>query len=178
MKRQYSIEIGPAIKFLALPLMITGMFLNSACAVAQDPIPFNAMMQSASTQTVPPRPDANGASGQQVNPGHITKAGKTEFAVGFLLLGAGVLTISATALFNSSGFKASGAKTPALYAGGAGAAGVGVTLIAFGFISGRPNDSPGLAVNAATHRSALPTRAALTLRPSDSVASGWSLIGK
>lgn len=92
------------------------------------------MMQSALAQTaVPPKPDAEGASGQQVKTGHIAKAGKTEIAVGFLLLGAGVLTISATAVLNSSGPKPSGAKTPALYAGGAGGAAVGITLIAFGF---------------------------------------------
>lgn len=134
MKRQYSIGIGSLIKFVVMPLMIAGMVFNSACAVAQDPIPFNAMMQPAGAQaTMPPMPTAKDASGLQVQLGHTTKAGKAEIGVGFLLLGAGVLSIAATALVSSSDYKPSGAKTPALYAGGAGAAAVGVTLIAFGF---------------------------------------------
>lgn len=133
MRRPYSIRMGSSIKFLAAPLMILGMLLNSVCAVAEDPIPFQAMMQASSAQIVPPRPDAKDASGQSAHPGHITKTGKTEIAVGFLFLGAGILTISATALLNSSSLKPSGAKTPALYGVGAGAAAAGVTLIAFGF---------------------------------------------
>jgi hypothetical protein len=92
------------------------------------------MMQSSSTQTpVPQMPDSSSASGQQVAPGHITKLGGTEVVVGCLLLGVGILTISATALLDSpGGIRPSGGKVPALYAGGASASAVGVTLIAFG----------------------------------------------
>jgi hypothetical protein len=71
--------------------------------------------------------------GRQVNRTHTTKVGKTEIGVGFLLVGAGVAGISLTALLSSSGIKPSGAKTPLAYAGGAGAAAVGVTLNTFGF---------------------------------------------
>ena len=133
MKRLYSIKTGACIRLLAAPLMVAGMFFNSACAVAEGPIPFNAMMQSASAQAaVPPGPDANSASVQPVKTGHITKLGITEIGVGSVLLGAGILTILATLALNSSGFRPQGAKTPALYAGGAAASAVGVTLIAFG----------------------------------------------
>lgn len=128
MKRRYSIRTR-SFKFVAVQLMLAAMFLNCACAVAEGPVPYAAMMHSWSAQTaVPAMPQA-----QQVHTSHVTKTGKTEVGIGFLLLGAGLVTISATALVNSSGFKPSGAKTPALYAGGAGAAAAGVTLIAFGF---------------------------------------------
>jgi hypothetical protein len=114
--------------------MIAGMFLNSAYAVAEGPIPFNAMMESSSAQSaVPPMPAANIASTQQVGTGHITNGGKAEIIGGFVLFGAGVLTIAFTSLLSSSGFSPQGSKSPALYAGGAGVAAAGVTLIAFGF---------------------------------------------
>ncbi len=79
---------------------------------------------------VPPRPDANNAAGQAANAGKITPAGKAEIIGGFVLLGTGVLTVAVTAVL--TGTKFSGPKAPALYAGGAAAAGVGVTLIVFG----------------------------------------------
>lgn len=134
MWRQYTLSIRPSVKLFAVPLVIAGMLPNTVCAVAQDPIPFNAMMQSSSAQTaLPPRPDSTRASSRQVDPGHVTKVGKTEIVGGFVLLGAGIATVSITALLSNGGFRPSGAKTPALYAVGAAASGVGVTLIAFGF---------------------------------------------
>lgn len=142
MKRRYSIRFGSSIKCMTVPLMCAGMILSSLNAAAQDSIPFRAMMQSASAQAAVPwrsvaGPDAQTASGQQASPnpktGPITAAGKTEIGVGFLLIGAGVVTVSLTAALNSSGFKPSGVKTPALYAAGGGAMAVGVTLIALGF---------------------------------------------
>ena len=142
MKRQYSIVIGSSIKSLAVPLMCAGMFLSSLNTAAQDPIPFKAMMQSASEQAaVPSRSDAGvdaqTASGQQSSPnpktGPITAAGRTEIGVGFLLIAAGVATISITALLRSSGFSPSASKTSGLYVAGAGATAGGVTLIALGF---------------------------------------------
>jgi hypothetical protein len=119
-------------RFLAMPLMVAGMFLSSELAVGEDPIPFDAMMQSASAPAaVPPKPDANSAAGQAVNTGKITLAGKAEIVGGYVLLGTGALTVGVTAAINS-GFKYSGGKVTALYAGGAAAAGVGVTLIVLG----------------------------------------------
>ena len=118
-------------KFLAIPLMVVGVFLTSALAVAEDPISFKAMMQSASAPpAVPPKTDANSAAGQAPNAGKITTAGKAEIVGGVVLLGTGVLTVAFTAVL--TGTKFSGPKAPALYAGGAAAAGVGVTLIVFG----------------------------------------------
>jgi hypothetical protein len=130
MKRQRSIQS------LVVPFLVAAVFLSSACAVAEGPIPFNApmpfnaMMQSAAAQpAVPAKPDV---SSQQAKPGEITSGGKTEMIVGAVLMGVGVVACIGTALVSSSGIKPSGDKTAALYAGGAGAAGVGVTLIVLG----------------------------------------------
>jgi hypothetical protein len=134
MKKQCSIQFWPSLNFLAVPLMIAGMLLNSTFVVAQNTIPFNAMMQSASTQApVPPRPDGNGASGQQVKPAHITAGGKAEIVGGFLLFGVGVVVISAAAAFNSWDSGSDQGRLTAAYIGGAGAVAGGVTLVAFGF---------------------------------------------
>lgn len=126
-----SISTASWIKYLAASLMIVGLLLNSASAAAEDPVSFRALVQSASAP--PPVPPAQNPLAQPPSRSHITAGGKTEIGIGFLCLGAGVATIAATALVNSSGFKPSGAKTPALYAAGAGASAGGVTLIAFGF---------------------------------------------
>lgn len=134
MKRQHSINIGSSVCIVAVLLLAAGACLTSVSADAEQPVPFDAIMHSASVQSaVPPRPDANSASGGQVDRGHVTNAGKAEIGTGFFLLGAGVVTIAITAILQKGGFKPSGAKTPALYAGGAGAAAVGVTLVTFGF---------------------------------------------
>jgi hypothetical protein len=123
-------EVGPSIGYLVAPVVIGALLLNSLCAVAEDPIPFKAMMQSAGAQpAVPPTPDAQS---QQANTGKITAVGKTEIVGGYVLLGAGAVTVALTAAINS-GFKFSGSKVTALYAGGGAAAGVGVTLIVLGF---------------------------------------------
>jgi hypothetical protein len=124
MKRQRSIQS------LAVLFLLATIFLSSTCAAAEDPIPFSAMMQSAAAQpAVPAKPDA---SSQPVKTGKITGGGKTEMIVGTVLMGVGVVACIGTALLNSAGIKPSGDKTAALYAGGAGAAGVGVTLIVLG----------------------------------------------
>ena len=118
-------------KLLAMPLMIVGVLLTSVLAVAEDPVPFKAMMQSASAPAaVPPMPDASNAAGPAVNTGKITAAGKAEIVGGFVLLGTGILTVAFTAVLTGNRF--AGSKGPALYAGGAAASGVGVTLIVFG----------------------------------------------
>lgn len=130
MNRQNSMRINSSIKFVAVPLMSAGIFLSSLSAVAENPIPFKAMMQTAGAQAaVPPKPQ----SGQQVQPGSISNAGKAEIGAGFLLVGAGIVTITATALLNSSNFNPAGPKTPLLYGVGAGATAAGVTLVALGF---------------------------------------------
>jgi hypothetical protein len=130
MKRQYSIRIGSSIRFVAVPLMCAGMILSSLNAGAQEPIPFKAMMQSASAPAAVP---AKSQSSQRVNSGPITKTGKTEIGVGYFLLGAGVVTIIGTAAVSASGYGPRGAKSAALYGGGAGTMAVGVTLITLGY---------------------------------------------
>jgi hypothetical protein len=132
-RRQDSMKIKWTSKFLVGPLLVAGLIFNSVLAVAEDPIPFKAMMQAAGGQAAtPPAADANNAASQPAHAGKITAAGKGEMIGGAVLLGAGALAIGFTAAFNSTGFKTAGGKTAALYGGGAAAAGVGVTLIVLG----------------------------------------------
>jgi hypothetical protein len=134
MKRQNSIRLAPSIRFVAVMLISAGIVLSSMSAVAEGPIPFNAMMQTGGAQAaVPAKP-----SGQQASPGPITNTGKTEIGAGLFLFAAGVATISITALLNTGGFKPSSGKSSALYAVGGGATAGGVTLIALGFHRRKP----------------------------------------
>lgn len=134
MKRQHAIRMRSSMQFLAAPLMMAGMMLNSLGAIGEDIAAPNPVMQTASAQSAgAAQPDANGAPSPPVHKGHISSGGKAMIGAGFVLIAAGVLTIATTAALSSSGFKPSGAKGPALYAGGAGAAAIGVTLISFGF---------------------------------------------
>lgn len=119
--------LGFSVRWLAVLVMIGGILLNSMGAVAE------ATALPSAPQPAQSAAGANGGQNQPVTPVHRSKSAKTKIAVGFVLLGVGVLTIAATATLDTSGFKPGGAKTPALYAAGAGAAGVGVTLIAIGF---------------------------------------------
>lgn len=116
---------GFSVRWLAVVVMI-GLLLNSVCAVAE-PTTLPSAPQPAQSVA-----SAQGGPTQPAAPVHRSRSAKTKIAVGFVLLGVGVLTLAATATLDSSGIKPGGTKTPALYAAGAGAAGIGVTLIAFG----------------------------------------------
>jgi hypothetical protein len=132
MKNQNSTRAKCLTRYFTVPLLVAGMFFSSEFAMAQDPIPFHAMMQSASTPpAVPPKQDANNTASQPANSGKITAAGKAGIAGGYVLLGAGALTVAFTAVI--TGDKFAGSKAPTLYATGAGAAAVGVTMIVIGF---------------------------------------------
>lgn len=134
MERQRSTNIRTSVKFLVVMLILAGMFLNSVSSFAEDTIPFHAMMQSNGSNTaVLSAPDANNGPAQIAGSGHITKTGRAEIGAGFLLIGAGVLTIAATAALSGSGYRPSGGKSTALYVVGAGAAGAGVTFVILGF---------------------------------------------
>jgi hypothetical protein len=131
MNRQSSNKIRPS-RCLAATLMIAGMLLHCVGAVAQDARASQVMTQPATGQTTAPVQPA--ASSTPTNAGHRSKSRKAEIGTGFFLFGVGVVTIAAAALLNSSGgVRPSGAKTPALYAAGAGSAAIGITLISFGF---------------------------------------------
>jgi hypothetical protein len=125
--------LGCCVRLVAVSLMIGGLLFSSACAVAEL-VPLQAAEPPASAQTPAAGANSNGAMNQPAPP-HRSKSAKTKIAVGFVLLGVGALTLGTTAAL---GIKPGGAKTPALYAAGAGAAGVGITLIYFGFHRRRP----------------------------------------
>lgn len=130
MKRQPAIRARSYVRFVAARLMLAGMLLHSMGALAEDSASPSAIQPGVAQTTA--NPDVNGAPSQPVHRSHVSKGGKAMVTGGFVLVGAGVLTIATTAALSSAGFKPSGAKGPALYAGGAGAAAIGVTLISFG----------------------------------------------
>jgi hypothetical protein len=135
MKRQNSAEIKSPIRFLAVALMAGAVFFNSVFAVAEGPIPFNAMMQSASAPTaIPPGMDANGASKQLVQSGKVSNAGKAEIGTGIFLVAAGAASLAITGLFCSGDWCKGNTEGKAMagYAAGAAATAGGVTLIILG----------------------------------------------
>jgi hypothetical protein len=129
MSREFTQTIAFPVRFFVLTLAIAAMLLNSTAAAAEDPIPFKAMMQSASAPTpVPPKPDA----GQSTNNGKITPGGKGEIAGGIALTIIGAGTLGIAALFSAYGGKGDTGRFVAAYAGGAGATVGGITLIILG----------------------------------------------
>ena len=134
MKRQYSIKTGACIRLLAVPLMIAGMFLNSVCAVAEGPIPFNAMMLSSSAQAaLPQQPDEINAPGTNTTANKNTNSGKAERITGRVLLGTGVAAIALTIVFTAAvGSKGHAGRVWAGIGLGAAMTGTGVYLIELG----------------------------------------------
>ena len=140
LKRQY-VKTRSGIRFLVAPLMMAGMFLNSACAIAEGPIPFNAMMQSSSYgPAIPPTPDAKETAGAQpsaavstspARKAHMTTGGKVMTGVGIGLVGVGATLMGIAAQDKPGSMFHSGVEVIG-YGGGAGFAGTGVVLIAFG----------------------------------------------
>lgn len=130
MQRQAVARFKSSIRFLMVPLTVAGMLLSSMGAIAEDPIPFKAMMQTAGAQpAVPPAPDAQS---QQKNSGKITAGGRAEMAGGIVMTVVGGGVIALTAALSVGGLKPPAGKAAALYAGGAATTGVGITLIVLG----------------------------------------------
>ena len=124
---------GFPIKCLAY-LLIVAAFFNSMRTVAEDKIPFKAMMQSASGDPVTqPKPDAKDGSIQGSTSKHAS-GGKAERVTGGVLLAAGVAVITATLVVVSASHGSAGhpGRVWAGIGGGAGMTGAGVTLIVLG----------------------------------------------
>ena len=76
--------------------MFAGLSISAASANAEEPIPFNAMMQSASAEpAIPPLHDANAqpAAATSLHP-PMTTGGKIVTGVGVAVAGIGVLVIA------------------------------------------------------------------------------------
>lgn len=127
-------KTGTPIKVVACTLMFAALFFVSVRSAAEDPIPFNAMMQSAGAQPgVPPKPDANDASSQSATSSHAS-SGTGEFVAGGILLGTGLAVVTATVIVVALVHGSAGhdGRVYAGIGGGAGVAGAGVALIVVG----------------------------------------------
>ena len=119
------------MKLVAVSLLVLGMLCNSMLAMAEGPVPFHALMQSAgSPPSVPP---INGArdkalSTQPARPPHMTRGGKVMTGIGMFAIG-GVVVIG-TALLDWGPHTA---KVDAGYATGGGLTAGGITLFVLGY---------------------------------------------
>lgn len=132
-----SIEFeGVVDELIGVSCLIVGMLCCSTLAVAESPIPFNALMQAAAAQTaVPPMPDARSnstaATTQSTNRGPMTSGGRVMTGVGIALLGVGAGLIGVGASVNEHGIGGSEVRSIGMGAG-AGFAGIGIALIILG----------------------------------------------
>jgi len=82
------------MKLVAVALSILGMLLSSTSAMAEGPVPFSALMQTAGAQPdVPPMTDAAGKatplSTPQAAPPHMTSGGKVMVGAGIGMVAIG-----------------------------------------------------------------------------------------
>jgi len=123
------------MKLVAVALLVFGMLSNSMLAMAEGPVPFRALMQTASAQptTTPITASQDQSTAVSTQPAHrpMTSGGKimTGVGIGLCVIGGGVIVASA-ALNNVWGFSPSD-KAKAYGAGGGAVAG-GAILIVLG----------------------------------------------
>lgn len=118
---------------VALAVLIAGMLCNSALSMAEDPVPFKTLMQTAGAQpALPPNSDAKDKSvTASTPPAHrsMTRGGKIMSGVGI-----GMIVVGATGIVGTAAWR--GPATPSdkdkLYAASGGTAGLGVVLIILG----------------------------------------------
>jgi hypothetical protein len=123
------------MKLVTVALLVVGMLSNSMFAMAEGPVPFKALMQTAGAQptTTPVTASQNQSTAVPTQPAHrpMTRGGKmmTGFGIGLCVIGGSVLV--ASAVLNSVwGFSPSD-KAKAYGAGGGAVAG-GAILIVLG----------------------------------------------
>jgi hypothetical protein len=121
------------MKLVAVALLALGMLCNSTLAMAEGPLPFRALMQTAGAEpAMPSKPDAKDSSIQNTTSKH-ANGGKAERVTGGVLLGTGVAVITTTLVLVSAGGDAGhSGRVWAGIGGGAGMTGAGVTLIVLG----------------------------------------------
>lgn len=120
------------MKLIAVAFLVCGVLCNSVPMMAERPVPFRELMQSASAQpAVPAKPDTS-AYGQSA-PSKKARTRKTERILGAVLLGTGVATIAATVVVvAAAGDGGHPGRVVAGFAGGCGLMGGGVALIDLG----------------------------------------------
>jgi hypothetical protein len=120
------------MKLVAVTLLVVAMLCNCMLAVAENPVPFRALMQTAGAEpAAPPKPDAKDAFSKSTTS---TNSGKAERVTGGVLLGTGVAAITATLVIVSAAHGSAGhdGRVWAGIGGGAAMTGVGVSLIVLG----------------------------------------------
>jgi hypothetical protein len=125
------------MKRVAVSFLMIGMLCNSMRTIAEGPIPFNAIMQSSGAQpAIPSASDAQNtprpAVSQQAPHRPMTTGGKVMVGVGIGFVGFGALLIAAGTTVKDSDWFASESRAVG-FGGGAAFAGVGTTLIVFGW---------------------------------------------
>jgi hypothetical protein len=124
------------MKLVAVALLVLGMLCNSMLAMAEGPVPFNALMQTAGAQpSVPPITDTKDKStALSAQPTHtrMTSGGKIMTGTGIGMLVIGVAAVGGTAIVRTALGGVTSAKEDALFATGGALVAGGVTLIVFG----------------------------------------------
>ncbi len=122
------------MKLVAVALLILGIPCNAMLAMAEGPVPFRALMQTAGAEpAMSSKPDAKDSSTQSTTSKH-ANGGKAERVTGGVLLGTGVAVITTTVVLVSAvqGSVGHPGRVWAGIGGGAGMTGAGVTLIVLG----------------------------------------------
>jgi hypothetical protein len=119
------------MKLVAVALLILGIPCNAMLAMAEGPVPFRALMQTAGAEpAMSSKPDAKDSSTTSKH----ANGGKAERVTGGVLLGTGVAVITTTVVLVSAVHGSAGhpGRVWAGIGGGAGMTGAGVTLIVLG----------------------------------------------
>jgi hypothetical protein len=121
------------MKLVVVALLVFGMLSNSMLAVAEGPVPFRALMQTAGAQpaTTPIAASQNQSTAVSTQPARrpMTSGGKIMTGAGLALCVAGGVVLVGAAVLNSL---ASPSHKAEAYGAGSGAVAGGVILIVLG----------------------------------------------
>lgn len=126
------------MKVVAVAVLVVGLLCNSILAMAEGPVPFNALMQPAGAQPgIPPLDDSGQAGAGSTQPVHrppMTTGGKIMSGTGlFLFVGGAVLVVGTAVLSKAGGIGSPTSSDQAkLYGAGGGLLAGGLTLIIVG----------------------------------------------
>jgi hypothetical protein len=121
------------MKLATVALLVVGLSCNSMLAMAEDPVPFRALMQTAGAQpSIPPIRDSKDQSAPvSTEPAprrHMTTGGKIMVGVGI-----GMMVIGGVAMLGAAGsIWATSTEKNSLYGAGGGAMAGGAILIVLG----------------------------------------------
>ncbi len=123
------------MKLITVAILVVGMLSHSMFAMAEGPVPFKALMQTADAQptTTPTTASQDQSTAVPTHPAHgpMTRGGKIMTGVGFgLCVIGGSVLVGAAALNNVWGFSSSD-KAKA-YGAGSGAVAGGAILLVLG----------------------------------------------